>query len=78
VTRVAVVGASGRMGQTIIEVINQNDKVSLGAALDKGDDLNAILDQFDVLIDFTRPEATLDYLNTCVAAGKAAATHVFR
>ena len=70
-TRIAVVGASGRMGQTIIEVINQNDKVSLGAALDKGDDLNAILDQFDVLIDFTRPEATLEYLNTCVTAGKS-------
>ena len=70
-TRIAVVGASGRMGKTIIEVINQNDKVNLGAALDKGDDLNAILDQFDVLIDFTRPEATLEYLNTCVTAGKS-------
>jgi len=70
-TRIAVVGASGRMGQTIIEAINQNDKVSLGATLDKGDDLNEALDQFDVLIDFTRPEATLDYLATCVVAGKA-------
>jgi 4-hydroxy-tetrahydrodipicolinate reductase len=70
-TRVAVVGASGRMGQTIIEAINQNDRVNLGATLDKGDDLNAALDQFDVLIDFTRPEATLEYLNTCVTAGKS-------
>ncbi|MCS5580195.1 MAG: 4-hydroxy-tetrahydrodipicolinate reductase [Gammaproteobacteria bacterium] len=69
--RIAVVGASGRMGQTIIEAISQNDKVSLGATLDKGDDLNTVLDQFDVLIDFTRPEAALDYLNTCAAAGKA-------
>lgn len=70
-TRIAVVGASGRMGQTIIEAINQNDKVSLGVTLDKGDDLSVVLDKFDVLIDFTRPEATLDYLNTCVAAQKA-------
>jgi len=70
-TRIAVVGASGRMGQTIIEAISQNDRVSLGVTLDKGDDLNSVLDQFDVLIDFTRPEATLDYLATCVAAGKA-------
>ena len=69
--KIAVVGASGRMGQTIIEAISQNDKVSLGVTLDKGDDLNTMLDQFDVLIDFTRPEATLDYLNTCVAAGKS-------
>ena len=69
--RIAVVGASGRMGQTIIEAISQNDKVSLGATFDKGDDLSTVLDQFDVLVDFTRPEATLDYLNTCVTAGKA-------
>ncbi len=69
--KIAVVGASGRMGQTIIEAIGQNDKVSLGATLDKGDDLNTVLDQFDVLIDFTRPEATLDYLAICVAAGKS-------
>jgi dihydrodipicolinate reductase (EC 1.3.1.26) len=71
VTRVAVVGASGRMGQTIIEAISQNDKVSLGATLDKGDDLSAALDQFDVLIDFTRPEATLEYLAICQNSGKA-------
>ncbi|MEO1939895.1 4-hydroxy-tetrahydrodipicolinate reductase, partial [Candidatus Thioglobus sp.] len=61
----------GRMGQTIIEAISQNDKVSLGATLDKGDDLSAALDQFDVLIDFTRPEATLEYLAICQNSGKA-------
>jgi len=68
--RIAVVGASGRMGQTIIESIGQNDKTSLGVSLDKGDNLNAVLDQFDVLIDFTRPEATLEYLAICEQANK--------
>ncbi|MDP3516725.1 MAG: 4-hydroxy-tetrahydrodipicolinate reductase [Pseudohongiella sp.] len=29
------------------------------------------LEDFDVLIDFTSPEATLDHLDQCVAAGKA-------
>ena len=69
--RIAVVGASGRMGKTIIEAIDQSDKVSLGVTLDKGDDLNAVLDQFDALIDFTRPEATLEYLNACQSSGKS-------
>ncbi len=69
--KIAVVGASGRMGQTIIEAIEQNDKVSLGVALDKGDDLNTVLDQFDVLIDFTRPEATLEYLAICEQENKS-------
>ena len=69
--KIAVVGASGRMGQTIIEAIEQNDKVSLGVALDKGDDSNTVLDQFDVLIDFTRPEATLEYLAICEQENKS-------
>jgi 4-hydroxy-tetrahydrodipicolinate reductase len=32
--------------------------------------LDAVLDHMDVLVDFTRPEATLAYLNTCQRAGK--------
>jgi 4-hydroxy-tetrahydrodipicolinate reductase len=35
------------------------------------DDLNSVLNQFDILIDFTRPEATLDYLAICMSANKA-------
>lgn len=69
--KIAVTGASGRMGKTIIEAIHQNDGVKLGVALDKGDDLNKVLDKFDVLIDFTRPAATLEYLEVCQRAGKA-------
>jgi 4-hydroxy-tetrahydrodipicolinate reductase len=34
------------------------------------DDLKAALGDFDVLVDFTRPEASLDYLAACAAAGK--------
>lgn len=63
--RIAVVGSSGRMGKAIMESINQSEKVVLGIAIDKGDDLAAVADQFDVVIDFTRPEATLDYLKIC-------------
>jgi len=33
-------------------------------------DLRSVLDQFDVLVDFTRPEASLDYLEICRQAGK--------
>uniref|UniRef100_UPI0034DE68DE 4-hydroxy-tetrahydrodipicolinate reductase n=1 Tax=Candidatus Thiodubiliella endoseptemdiera TaxID=2738886 RepID=UPI0034DE68DE len=69
--KIAVTGASGRMGQTIIEAINQNKDVELGVAFDKDDDLNNALDKFDVLIDFTRPEATLEYLAICQQSGKA-------
>ncbi len=69
--KIAVAGASGRMGQSIIQSIEQSDKTTLGVTLDKGDDLNSVIDQFDVLVDFTRPEATLDYLAVCIATGKS-------
>jgi 4-hydroxy-tetrahydrodipicolinate reductase len=59
------------MGQTLIGAIKQTDGVVLGVELDKGDDLSAVLDQFEVLIDFTRPKVTLDYLATCLSANKA-------
>ena len=69
--KIAVAGASGRMGQSIIQSIEQSDKTTLGVTLDKGDDLNSVIDQFDVLVDFTRPEATFDYLAVCIAKGKS-------
>ncbi len=35
-----------------------------------GDDLAAVVDEFDVLIDFTRPESSLEYIEICRRAGK--------
>ena len=35
-----------------------------------GNDLAAMLDQFDVLIDFTRPDASMRYIEICRQAGK--------
>ena len=35
-----------------------------------GGDLHSLLRDFDVLVDFTRPEATLGYLDICRKAGK--------
>lgn len=35
-----------------------------------GTDLAAMVDQFDVLIDFTRPDASMAYIETCRQAGK--------
>ncbi len=69
--RIAVTGSTGRMGQTIIKAIKQNNSVELGAILDKGDDLKNVLAQFDVLIDFTSPQATLSYLEVCQDSGKS-------
>jgi 4-hydroxy-tetrahydrodipicolinate reductase len=69
-TRIAISGANGRMGQTLMEAGEMNPSISIGCVLDMGDNLAEMLDDFDVLIDFTRPEATLEYLSICQNAGK--------
>ena len=92
-TRIAVTGAAGRMGKTLIEAIAATDGVVLAAAIerpqssllgaDAGElsgvgkngvvvvaDLASVLDEFDVLIDFTSPDATLGNVELCQQAGK--------
>lgn len=92
--RIAVMGAAGRMGKTLIEAVRQVSETTLGAAIDRPDsslvgadvgelagvgkiglilqgDLQAVLDQFDVLIDFTHPSVTLKNLEVCRQSGKA-------
>jgi 4-hydroxy-tetrahydrodipicolinate reductase len=92
-TRIAIAGAAGRMGRTLIELCQASDELTLAAAverpgapqlgLDPGvmvggraagctivDDLGAVLEDFDVLVDFTLPESTLRNVATCRGAGK--------
>ena len=92
-TRIAIVGAGGRMGKALIEACAQTEGVNLTVATEHpsssligtdagevagvgktGVTIAATLDKaandFDVLIDFTRPEACLLHLNWCVAHGK--------
>ncbi|HTN48371.1 MAG TPA: 4-hydroxy-tetrahydrodipicolinate reductase [Burkholderiaceae bacterium] len=88
--KLAIAGASGRMGQMLIEAALAQPDLQIAVALDRADspmlgrdcaetagrstgvrvgaDLASIA-AADVLIDFTRPEATLRHLDACVAAG---------
>jgi len=70
-TRVAINGSKGKMGQTLLEAINLNNSVTLGASFDKGHSLNDSLQYFDVLIDFSKPEASLGAISICKNSGKA-------
>ena len=88
--KIAIAGASGRMGQMLIEATLGQPDLTLAAAFDRTDspvlgrdcgeamgrttgvrvsaDLAALAGS-DVLIDFTRPEATLRHVDACVARG---------
>ena len=88
--KLAIAGASGRMGQMLIEAALAQHDLTIAAAFDRAgspllgrdcaemigrstgvrvtSDLAALAGT-DVMIDFTRPEATLAHLDACVAAG---------
>jgi 4-hydroxy-tetrahydrodipicolinate reductase len=59
------------MGQALIEAINSSSQSDFGAGFDKGDNLIDSISNFEVLIDFSRPEASLNALAVCKDAGKA-------
>jgi len=70
-TKIAITGSNGRMGRALIRAVKLNPNVSQGSILNRGDDIKQALNDFDVLVDFTRPEATLDALSICQNGGKA-------
>jgi 4-hydroxy-tetrahydrodipicolinate reductase len=85
--KVAVAGASGRMGHMLIEAIRASGDCQLSGATDQPStpaigndaaaflglasgvpvtaDIRAALANTDVLIDFTRPEGTMEHVRAC-------------
>ncbi|TAL12244.1 MAG: 4-hydroxy-tetrahydrodipicolinate reductase, partial [Frankiales bacterium] len=66
-TRVAVLGARGRMGSEVVRAVEAADDLELAGAYDVGDALD--LSGADVAVDFTHPDAVMGNLRACVEAG---------
>ncbi|NOX43142.1 MAG: 4-hydroxy-tetrahydrodipicolinate reductase [Gammaproteobacteria bacterium] len=92
-SKVAIMGAGGRMGQALIEAVLTSDLAELSAAIESpgsskvgmdvgellgleranvavSNDLTSVINAFEVLIDFTRPEVTLNNVEICRKAGR--------
>jgi 4-hydroxy-tetrahydrodipicolinate reductase len=69
-TRVAVLGAEGRMGSTSVQAIDDTDDLEVVAQVDIDDDLAAITSaDAEVALDFTQPDVALDHVRWCVENG---------
>lgn len=91
--RIAITGAGGRMGKTLVEAVGLAEGATLTAAIERAgsslvgvdigelaglgrlgvnivSDIRQVVDDFDVLIDFTVPKATVDNAQVCAQAGK--------
>jgi 4-hydroxy-tetrahydrodipicolinate reductase len=69
--RVAVAGAAGRMGQTVVAAVEGADDLELVGRADPalGTSLADVLGDADVVVDFTQPDTALANALECVAAG---------
>jgi 4-hydroxy-tetrahydrodipicolinate reductase len=68
--RVAVLGAAGRMGSTVVAAVETAPDLELVAALDAGADLQLVADAgAQVAVDFTVPSATEGNVHALVDAG---------
>jgi 4-hydroxy-tetrahydrodipicolinate reductase len=85
--KIVIVGASGKMGQTLIQQISTDSDLTLTGAIDQpscnslgmdsgalvgiktgvmiDEDFESTIKKGDYLIDFTRPEASMRYLEVC-------------
>ncbi|MCS7091635.1 MAG: 4-hydroxy-tetrahydrodipicolinate reductase [Verrucomicrobiota bacterium] len=68
--RVILHGARGRMGRAISSVVPQYPGFQIAAEVDLGDDLATVVEQGDVVVDFSAPSATGHLLDVCVSARK--------
>lgn len=69
-TRVAVLGAKGRMGSTSAAAIEAAEGLDLVAGIDVGDDLEAVLEAgAEAVLVFTTPDVAFDQARWCVERG---------
>jgi len=68
--RVAVLGAAGRMGSTVVRAVEGAPDLSLAAALDLDDDVKVAVDaKAAVAVDFTVPDSTEQNVHALIDAG---------
>jgi 4-hydroxy-tetrahydrodipicolinate reductase len=65
---VAVIGAAGRMGSTVCQVVEAADDLELVGQFDLGDELGELAGA-DVAVEFSTPDATLANVLHCVRRG---------
>ncbi len=72
--KVGVLGAAGRMGQTVCEAVEGDPELELVARIDPagGEGISKSLDDLggaEVVVDFTQPASVMANIKSCVGAG---------
>ena len=70
-TRVIITGSKGRMGKALLACAPQHRELEVVGQIDQGDDLRAVIERGDVVVDFSSHTATVATAELCAGHGKA-------
>ena len=70
-TKVIIIGPNGRMGKALVSCAKNFSDLEVVATVGSKQDLNAVISQADVVIDFSTHSATAGLVDICVKHGKA-------
>jgi 4-hydroxy-tetrahydrodipicolinate reductase len=70
-TKIIITGAKGRMGRTLISCAGQHPELVIVGQIDQGDELTSLIDDSEVVIDFSSHSATAGIAALCAERGKS-------
>ena len=70
-TKLIITGSKGRMGHALIACADHHPELQVVGQIDQGDDLQSVIGQTDVVIDFSTHSATPTIATLCAAHKKA-------
>jgi 4-hydroxy-tetrahydrodipicolinate reductase len=70
-TRIIITGAKGRMGKALIACAPNFRELEIAGQIDVGDDLGAVIERGDVVVDFSSQTATVGVADICAKHQKA-------
>jgi 4-hydroxy-tetrahydrodipicolinate reductase len=70
-TRIIITGSKGRMGQALLACAAKTTELRVTGEIDQGDDINTVIENGDVVIDFSFHDATASIAELCAQRKKA-------
>lgn len=70
-TKIIITGSKGRMGHALVSCAPAHPNLEIVGKIDQGDDLRAIIENADVVVDFSSHSATLSIAAICALHKKA-------
>jgi len=70
-TKIIITGSKGRMGRALLSYASHNPDLQVVGQIDQGEDLRTVIEQGDVIIDFSSHSATPAIAALCAAHKKA-------